>query len=301
MWRAALLVGLTATVGGAGWNWAAESGAPDSLPTIAGVFGPTPVGEHSYIAAYVPLAKNRALAGLIWYTNDGTLVFPQLLLAGGTADQPVAATSATQIQTGLQGQSEQWSEVLFSEPVVSSGVGFYALFRLPAGSECVSAGSGGGAGLGYGTGSGGAPGWLSADGQNWAKLSPEYQLAVHPVFVTAGPGMRVISSGEKSLAGHQKEPAPAYTTALLPAAPNPFNPHTQIRYSLAQAGRVKLAVYDLRGRLVRRLLDEEVAAGSHTLDWSGRDDRGRNLASGIYFLRFVAGGLTGMQRVTLVR
>ncbi len=64
---------------------------------------------------------------------------------------------------------------------------------------------------------------------------------------------------------------------------------------------MRLAICDLRGKVVRRVLDAEAAAGPHTVDWNGRDDRGRSLASGIYFVRFVASGVVSSQRVTLVR
>jgi hypothetical protein len=88
---------------------------------------------------------------------------------------------------------------------------------------------------------------------------------------------------------------------LYPNQPNPFNPQTVIRFDLPQAGRVKLDVYDVRGALVRTLVDAELPAGSRQVTWDGRDDGGRNVASGSYVARFAAGGLVASERMTLVR
>jgi len=64
--------------------------------------------------------------------------------------------------------------------------------------------------------------------------------------------------------------------------PNPFNPITKINYSLPKAGRVSLKIYDVRGRLVRTLIDEVVQPGKHEAVWQAKDDRGQRVASGVY-------------------
>jgi len=64
--------------------------------------------------------------------------------------------------------------------------------------------------------------------------------------------------------------------------PNPFNPVTEIRYSLSRAGYVSLKVYDLRGRLVKTLVDGAVDAGRHEAVWRADDDSRRRVASGVY-------------------
>ncbi|MDO9175362.1 MAG: hypothetical protein Q7V62_11205, partial [Actinomycetota bacterium] len=74
---------------------------------------------------------------------------------------------------------------------------------------------------------------------------------------------------------------------LLANVPNPFNPSTSVGFVLGRDARVTLGVYDVRGRLVRGLLDAEMEAGEHrdVCTWDGRDDRGRAVTSGTYFLR----------------
>ena len=64
------------------------------------------------------------------------------------------------------------------------------------------------------------------------------------------------------------------------AMPNPFNPGTVISFELPQAGPVNLSIHDIKGHLVRRLLDERLEAGSREVPWNGRDDQGKNVASG---------------------
>jgi hypothetical protein len=88
---------------------------------------------------------------------------------------------------------------------------------------------------------------------------------------------------------------------LYPNQPNPFNPLTTIRFDLPEAGRVRLAIYDLRGKLVRELVDGELPRGSQQAIWNGRDDAGRSVASGSYFARLQAGGALRTERMSLVK
>ncbi len=83
--------------------------------------------------------------------------------------------------------------------------------------------------------------------------------------------------------------------------PNPFNPSTTIAFSLPQSGHVKLQVFDLRGRLVRTLLDETRPQGRQAVDWDGRDQRGSGVASGMYFYRLDAGKQTQQRRMMLLK
>ena len=74
--------------------------------------------------------------------------------------------------------------------------------------------------------------------------------------------------------------------ALEQNYPNPFNPKTTIAFTLDRSAPVKLQVFDVAGRLVRTLVDEDLNAGTHTRTWQGRDDQGRQVASGVYLARF---------------
>ena len=90
--------------------------------------------------------------------------------------------------------------------------------------------------------------------------------------------------------------------ALHQNIPNPFNPVTTINYEVAAGGAdVTLAVYDVAGRLVRMLLDEHQAAGSHDVVWDGRDDAGTAVSSGVYFYRMSSGAFTDSKRMVLLK
>jgi hypothetical protein len=69
--------------------------------------------------------------------------------------------------------------------------------------------------------------------------------------------------------------------------PNPFNPDTKIQYSLAQAGEVRLDIFNLLGEKVATLVNENQNAGFHFVLWQGKDDRNNNVSSGVYFYRLM--------------
>ncbi len=94
---------------------------------------------------------------------------------------------------------------------------------------------------------------------------------------------------------------PPLPTRLVGNAPNPFNPMTKIRFDLATTGAVHLAVYDLSGRLVRRIVDGSLTAGAHALPWDGTDGHGRGVAAGVYLVRLEADGRVFTHRMVLVK
>jgi hypothetical protein len=78
--------------------------------------------------------------------------------------------------------------------------------------------------------------------------------------------------------------------------PNPFNPSTTIRYSIPQAGRVMLTVYDVLGREVAVLVDERREAGSHSVQLMGE-----SLASGLYTYRLQSGGYSSSRKMIVLK
>ena len=88
---------------------------------------------------------------------------------------------------------------------------------------------------------------------------------------------------------------------LSPAHPNPFNAATKIEYSLAREGSVRLAVFDIRGRLVQTLVDRVQAPGPHAVSWDGTATDGRRVAFGQYLIHLMVGGEARSQKVLFVR
>ncbi|MCP4547527.1 MAG: T9SS type A sorting domain-containing protein [bacterium] len=96
-------------------------------------------------------------------------------------------------------------------------------------------------------------------------------------------------------------PAAVIPTALNAAYPNPFNPVTGINFSLRKTGLVRLRVFDAAGRLVRTLVDEDLPAGHHSLNWDGCNDADAHQASGVYLLRMETAGFSDSQRLVLLK
>lgn len=94
------------------------------------------------------------------------------------------------------------------------------------------------------------------------------------------------------------EPAESlsWTTALEAAAPNPFRDRAVLRFRLAEAGAVRLNVYDAAGRRIRAIQEGPLPAGEHRYVWDGRDAHGRQVAAGVYFYALENANARRMER-----
>jgi hypothetical protein len=73
--------------------------------------------------------------------------------------------------------------------------------------------------------------------------------------------------------------------------PNPFNPNTIIKFDLPARSQVEVSIYDVNGKLVKKLINDQKEAGYHSVEWNGTDAYGRKVSSGIYFYRISAKNL----------
>jgi hypothetical protein len=98
--------------------------------------------------------------------------------------------------------------------------------------------------------------------------------------------------------------------ALLPKAfalsqnyPNPFNPSTTIAYDIPEGDniQVQLKVYNMRGQLVRTLVEETKSEGSYQIQWDGSDNYGRRVSSGVYFYRIKAGEFSKTRKMVILK
>jgi len=94
---------------------------------------------------------------------------------------------------------------------------------------------------------------------------------------------------------------PVSVSLLYPCAPNPFNPQTKISFEMGSDAHASLRIFDAAGRLVKTLVDEQRAAGPHTVTWNGRDVAGRTAAAGVYLYRFETGKSVQTRTMTLVK
>jgi hypothetical protein len=88
---------------------------------------------------------------------------------------------------------------------------------------------------------------------------------------------------------------------LSEAYPNPFNPTTNINFSVAKSGVVKLAVYNILGQKVKTLVNKEMNTGSYTVVWNGDDDFGKNVASGTYFFSLESDSFRSTKKLVLLK
>jgi len=91
------------------------------------------------------------------------------------------------------------------------------------------------------------------------------------------------------------------TYGLSQNYPNPYNLETQIAYQLPHPAKVLLRIYNVRGQLVRTLVNENTPAGNQVVVWDGRNDEGREVSSGIYFYRLNAGQFTDTKKMVLLK
>ncbi len=120
-------------------------------------------------------------------------------------------------------------------------------------------------------------------------------FVMHPGFLA----MHKFSQQPTSV--QEETGAPTAKSRLIGSRPNPFNPSTTVQFDLARTGATSLKIYDVRGRLVRTLVDGAMDSGRHQMAWDGRNNSGRPVASGVYLLEMVAGEYRGRHKMILAR
>jgi hypothetical protein len=129
-------------------------------------------------------------------------------------------------------------------------------------------------------------------------------LGAPPGFVAFATALDTVLVLDGGVAVGAEPPSTVIPVAvrLHPNVPNPFRETTEIRYALVEPCAIRLRVYDVAGRLVRRLAEAEPkSAGEHRIRWDGRDDQARRMKAGIYFCRLEAGHHRLTHRMLLLR
>ncbi|MDZ7362597.1 MAG: T9SS type A sorting domain-containing protein [candidate division KSB1 bacterium] len=148
-------------------------------------------------------------------------------------------------------------------------------------------------------------------GQSWSALGEGlpmvsvYDIVLHPqlrrlVAGTHGRSMYTLDLSSLTTIEEQNNFARS-SPILAQNYPNPFNPETTIEFTLPAVAPVTLRIYNLNGQLIRTLLNESRPAGRHPVSWDGRDDAGRDVASGVYLYRLHAGQFMQQKTMTLAR
>ena len=95
--------------------------------------------------------------------------------------------------------------------------------------------------------------------------------------------------------------APGYVDHLAQNYPNPFNPTTTIAYSIGQDSRVNLSIYNVRGQLVKTIVDGFQQARNYRVVWDGLGNQGAPVASGAYFYKLEAGQFRATKKLVLLK
>ncbi|MDY0150658.1 MAG: two-component regulator propeller domain-containing protein [Candidatus Cloacimonas sp.] len=104
-----------------------------------------------------------------------------------------------------------------------------------------------------------------------------------------------------SIVGVEDMQTPSVSDLLLSSYPNPFLYQTSITYSLHKSAQTELSIYNIRGQLVRKLVNEPFSSGQHTVIWDGKDDNGNSLATGIYLCRISSAGKQETHKMLLMK
>jgi hypothetical protein len=143
-----------------------------------------------------------------------------------------------------------------------------------------------------------------------AFIAPGYDTVTVPDVVVGSDTLSTIDVAMTPATGIGKgggpvDPPLPSVVRLAQNSPNPFNPSTTITFEIPGADKsttaVHLAVYDMRGRLTRILVDEARAPGVHRVQWDGRRTDGTPVPSGLYFYTLRAGGATVTRKLSLIR
>jgi hypothetical protein len=154
------------------------------------------------------------------------------------------------------------------------------------------------------------PGQTSGTGADCLRITPaatsgNFFAVTHVVIHAAGPDQIILSDEEASVGDLEEAPdgnqEASHLLALIPARPNPMTAVTTLAYTLPAPAAVRMEVFDLQGRRVARLVNRTQDPGLHRVDWDGRDDRGRGVGSGVYFVRLRALDQVRTSRVILTR
>ena len=286
--------------------FAGSSRADEDVDGVCGIY---PAVEGGYMAVVVPMEPGVVLSNIRWFNNDGQQAFSRLMVLEAAEGCEPDLEAPGFARENVWGLSSGWSELAFNEKPGTT-TGFIAIvFEIPAGASRIADGAFGGAGIGYVEGGNGYPAYIGVDGEDWSHLHSDFSLALEVTTVPGLPSAMMVTGMQGETDGQDADEQAvtkegrmeAAQTALLGPQPNPFNPRTEIRYSLAREGNVRIEVFDVRGRRVRALRNEVQPAGLNSVLWHGNDANGQSVASGTYLVRMEFDGQSLVKRLTLIR
>lgn len=243
------------------------------------------------MAVGVVLEACGGIEGLRWYNNDSMAIIPSIRVYEAVSDEGMERGSLLYEGLAVAGVDDGWSEVMFNS-AISSETGYVCVvMMLPADKPFVARGKGGGIAFGYFGGGRGGRGYIVRNEAVVAKLigCP----AVEPI----------LSETDKAAGSRdwlkQTEARPG--RFFVETWPNPARNGAELHYALPRGEEHDLSIYDLRGRLVRRVVSGQAEAGTYTRRWDGRNEGGTPVSAGIYFARLRIGAEVISQRIIVMK
>ncbi len=149
-------------------------------------------------------------------------------------------------------------------------------------------------------------------GENWQEMMnglPDYYGIINEIRVdpndsdliyatTNGYGVLKYYRKSTSVENYHEKPIPN-SCALYQNYPNPFNPETEIKYGIAKAGKVVIKIYNVKGEMIKTLVNEFKTPGNYTIKWNGFNEVGKRVTSGVYLYQMVADNFRSVKKMVL--
>ncbi len=150
-------------------------------------------------------------------------------------------------------------------------------------------------------------------GNTWVWVDPGPLTNYYPVFADSMPGAPAYVTGVPGVGGYcftlynaasgvnERDNGLPHSFAVSQNYPNPFNPTTKINFDVPVKSEVKLSIYNVLGQKVTTLINKAMQPGKYQVDWSGRNDGGSQVASGVYFYKFEAGTFVQVKKMVMLK
>ncbi len=275
-------------------DWWAPSGSGSTIGILAG----TSFGTSSSV--YLPGTSPHKSAKLhyVWDTNADNWLVREYL--GGGDPRAVEFDTSYTLQTYLYGDgSSNYFRFCLDDHLPSTAAEYHEV------SPWIEINWKGWRLVSWDLGAGETGSWLGNGILEGTLRTDSFQMTYNPgIGVSTGTiyfdNYRAIKKTDQ-LAVKNDIPVVPSKFVLYQNYPNPFNPKTTIRFDLDKTSAVSLTVYNLMGQEVQKLVDKNLPAGTHVATWSGLDDSGRKVSSGIYFCRLITEDRTAVIRMMLLK
>ncbi len=253
----------------------------DTLTTAIAAFNTFSCQRHEYLEAVSFFSAEDSVN----YTAKIYGTF-----SGGQLSDELTSVSGTELRTGFH-------TVNLPSPVeLQEGTNFYVYLNLSSGGQPFDCTSDVPVLLGASTRtiveSKANPGEsFFLDGSSWVDLTT--------IDTTANFCIKALTNTNLSISGGGN--ISSQPLSVNPLYPNPFSLQVTVPFSVNTTGRVNVTVFDLAGRQIQTILSDELAAGTHTVSWLGKDDSGNRVNAGVYFVRIFTDDATVTRKVVLTR